>query len=135
MKNHAFIVGAFVYALLFICCGCTTQRHSYVIDADNPELRLAADGVYFGGEKVAAEDIVDTLEAAEIPKTRAIHILQDRNMRDLRVSRALMALLARGGYTRSVLVTRRHGDSVNKSGKDYLGKDKLDAQPLYRRSE
>ena len=129
------IVGAFAHALLFVGCGCSTQRHSYVLAADNPELRLAADGIYFGDEKVATEDIVDTLEAAEIPKTRAIHILQDRNLRDLRAARALMALLARGGYTRSILVTRRHGDSANKSGRDYLGKDKDYAQPLYQRTE
>ena len=108
------IAGTAVYMLLLNCCGCATERRVVDLDGSHPELRIAADGVYFGDEKVAPEDIVETLEDAEISKDRAIHILLDHDMRDLRAPRALMALLAKCGYTRSVLVTEQHGESINK---------------------
>lgn len=107
------VAGTAVYMLLVNCCGCATQHRVRVLDANNPELRISESGVYIGDEKVEPTDILDALEDAEIPKDRAIHILLDRDMKDLRAPRALMALLSRGGYTRSVLVTKRHAESVN----------------------
>lgn len=113
------VAGTAVYMLLLNCCGCATQRQVYLLDAKNPELRMTASGVYMGEERIAPEDVPGALEDAEIPKDRAIHILLDRDMRDLRAPRALMALLSRGGYTRSILVTSEHGASANQSGRSY----------------
>lgn len=107
-----------VAALCLLTCGCATRTVSD-IDAEHPELRLTKDAVYMGETKVPVADIVKNLEEAEIPKDRAIRILLDRDMKDMRDGRALMALLARGGYTRSVLVTKEHGVSRTKSGKTY----------------
>ena len=82
-----------------------------MLGAEHPEIVLATDGLYFAGERISATDLLDRLEDADIPKTRTIHILQARDLRDLRRSRALLTLLARGGYTRAVFVTRRHSES------------------------
>ena len=113
------VAGTAVYMLLLNCCGCATQHQVHTLNARNPELRITESGVYIGEEKVAPEDVLEALEDAEIPKDRAIHILLDRDMKDLRAPRVLMALLSRGGYTRSILVTSEHGASANQSGKSY----------------
>ena len=113
------IAGTAVYMLLLNCCGCATQHQVRSLDAKNPELRMTSSGVYMGEERIAPEDVLEALEDAEIPKDRAIHILLDRDMKDLRAPRVLMALLSRGGYTRSILVTSEHGASANQSGKSY----------------
>lgn len=113
------VAGTLVYMVLLNCCGCATQHTVQRLDATNPELRLATDGIYFGDTKVDANDLIGLLEKEGVTKDRAIHILLDRDMRDLRASRALMAFLARGGYTRSVLVTGRHGEGETKSGTTY----------------
>ena len=107
------VAGTLVYMLLLNCCGCTTQTVVSDLDATNPELRLTSDGVWMGEERVDPRDLIDTLEDADIPKTRTIHILIEQDMRDLRAAQALMALLAKGGYTRPVLVTKRHAESIN----------------------
>ena len=112
------VAGTAVYMLLLNCCGCATHQVRE-LDAKEPELRMTSTGIYMGEERLDAKDILDALEDAEIPRDRAVHILLDRDMKDLRAPRALMALLSRGGYTRSVLVTSEHGQSTNKSGKSY----------------
>ena len=109
------VAGTAVYMLLVNCCGCMTQRRVVEIDGTNPELRMTADGVYFGDERVAPAEIIVTLEDAGISRERAIHIRWEGNMGDLRAPSALMALLAKGGYTRSTIVTEQHGTSDNKT--------------------
>ena len=109
------VAGTAVYMLLVNCCGCMTQRRVVEIDGTNPELRMTADGVYFGDERVAPAEIIETLEDAGISRERAIHIRWEGNMGDLRAPSALMALLAKGGYTRSTIVTEQHGTSDNKT--------------------
>ena len=107
------VAGTAVYMLLVNCCGCMTQRRVVEIDGTNPELRMTADGVYFGDERVAPAEIIETLEDAGISRERAIHIRWEGNMGDLRAPSALMALLAKGGYTRPTIVTEQHGTSDN----------------------
>ena len=106
------VAGTLVYMLLLNCCGCTTQTVQD-LGAENPELRMTADGVYIGEEKVDPHDIIDVLQDAGIPKSRAIHIRLERDLKDLRAPQALRLLLAQGGYSRSVFVTSRHAESVS----------------------
>ena len=122
MGNSIPHTGFLSFALLAAvlgCGGCATQHQVHSLDAKSPELRMTSSGVYMGEELINPKDILDALEDAEIPKDRAIHILLDRDMKDLRAPRALMKILSRGGYTRSVLVTSEHGMSANRSGKSY----------------
>ena len=129
------VAGTLVYMLLLNCCGCATRTVVNDLDATHPELRLTSDGVWVGEERVDPRDLVDTLEDADIPKTRTIHILIEQDMRDLRAAQALMALLAKGGYTRPVLVTKRHAESVNvgKPKKKSMTANSAAARPAPRR--
>ena len=129
------VAGTLVYMLLLNCCGCTTRTVVNDLDATHPELRLTSDGVWVGEERVDPRDLIDTLEDADIPKTRTIHILIEQDMRDLRAAQALMALLAKGGYTRPVLVTKRHAESVNvgKPKKKSMTANSAAARPAPRR--
>ena len=112
------VAGTAVYMLLLNCCGCST-RTVRRLDASCPELRMTADGVYLGEEKVDPHDLIGVLEDEEIPKERAIHIRLERDLKDLRAPQALRLLLAQGGYTRSVFVTSQHGEGETASGKNY----------------
>ena len=52
------------------------------------------------------------MEDSEVPHTRTIHILIDQEAaRNLADAQFLMATLAKAGYTRPVLVTKRHAES------------------------
>ena len=101
-----------VAGLLLFGGGCTSHR-VVQLDALNPSIRYSSAGVYFGGDRVEPHEVPRILEDYDVPHDRVIHIRLDPDVRDLRGARALMAHIARGGYTRPVLVTERHADSVN----------------------
>jgi len=103
------VAGTVVYMCL-LNCGCTTSR-TIVLDADNPSVRVSVTGVSFGDELVKPQDVPEILEDHDVPKTRVIHILLDAEVKDLREASFLMACLSRAGYTRPVLVTKRHSES------------------------
>ena len=106
--------------LLLLACvamGCTTHR-TLELDAQHPAVAVTTLGVKFGDELVKPEEVAEILADYDIPHDRVIHILLDPAVRDLRPARYLMATLRRAGYTRPVLVTKRHAESEN------LGKPK-----------
>ena len=103
-----FLVGGIAVAV----AGCASHR-AVQLDAHNPAVRYSNSGVYFGGDRVEPHEVPRILEEYDIPHDRVIHIRLDPDVRDLRGARALMAHIARGGYTRPVLVTERHAESVN----------------------
>ncbi len=112
------IVGTVLYMCL-INCGCTTQR-IIDLDAENPSVRVATTGVWFGDRKVNPMEVPEILADNDIPKTRVIHIQLDGDVKDMREARFLMGCLGKAGYTRPVLVTKRHGESYTtgkKAGK------------------
>ena len=49
----------------------------------------------------------------DIPTDRVIHIRMEEGTRDLRGARTLMGILAKGGYTRPVLVSERKSEAFN----------------------
>ena len=106
--------------LLFLGCvalGCTTHR-TLELDAQHPAVSVCTLGVKFGNELVEPEEVPGILEDYDVPHDRVIHILLDPEVKDLLPARTLMGYLSRAGYTRPVLVTRRHAESEN------LGKPK-----------
>lgn len=111
----------FFVGILLVGGGCATRR-VVQLDAKNPSIRYSNHGVYFGGDRVEPHEVPRILEDYDVPHDRVIHIRLDPDVRDLRGARALMAHIAHGGYTRPVLVTERHAESVN------LGKKK--PQPI-----
>ena len=95
---------------LAFAAGCVTER-TVDIDSDTPSVRVRADGVYFENRRASDAEIVDILESAGVPHERSIHILAEGDLSDLRDARRLMATLARAGYRRPILVTKRHASS------------------------
>ena len=104
------LAGTVVYMCL-LSCGCMTADR-IVFDAQNPSVRLSTTGVYFGGKRVEPMQVAEILEAHGVPHDRTIHILIDMDVaKDLSGARAMMWLLAKAGYTRPMLVTKRHAFS------------------------
>ena len=106
--------------LLLLGCvalGCATHR-TLELDAQHPAVAVTTLGVKFGDELVKPEEVAEILADYDVPHDRVIHILLDPEVKDLRPARYLMASLSRAGYTRPVLVTKRHAESEN------LGKPK-----------
>lgn len=110
------VVGTVLYMVL-LSCGCTTSR-TVELDAQNPAFRVSTQGVLFGDTYIQPEEAPEILDDYDVPHDRTIHILLDGDVTDLRPARTLMGLLAKGGYERPVLVTKRRAESVS------LGKKK-----------
>ena len=106
------IAGTVLYMVLVNCCGCAS-RPPVVLDAKEPSIRMTNAGLYCGDERVMVEELADILEANDIPKTRTVHILLEPEVKDLSGAKFVMAYLAKQGYTRPVLVTKRHGESYS----------------------
>lgn len=105
------VVGTVVYMCL-LNCGCSTQR-AVSLDVRNPSVRVSVDAVWIDRDRVPPQAVPRILDDSDIPKTRPVHILLDDDVKDLTRARFLMACLAKGGYTRPVLVTKRHGESFS----------------------
>ena len=103
--------------LACVALGCATHR-TLELDAQHPAVSVTTLGVKFGDELVKPEEVAEILADYDVPHDRVIHILLDPEVKDLRQARYLMATLRRAGYTRPVLVTKRHAESEN------LGKPK-----------
>ena len=114
------IVAGTVLYMAFLNCGCTTQR-SLELNARHPAVRVSVHGVYFGDRLVQPQEVPEILDDYDVPHDRVIHIRLDPDVKDLRPATAVRVCLGRAGYTRSILVTERHAESVN------LGKSKRPA--------
>ena len=112
--------------LLFLACcaGCASHR-TLELDAQHPALSVTANGVKFGDEYVKAEEVAEILEDYDIPHDRVIHIQLEPDVKNLMPARTLMGLLSHAGYTRPVLVTKRHAEAAN------LGKPKKSVPTSY----
>ena len=112
--RHNPLLSILAGTILYMCllsCGCTTTR-AFELDAAHPAVRVSTTGIYFGEERVEPYEVVEALEDSEVPHTRTIHILIDAEAaRNLADAQFLMATLAKAGYTRPVLVTKRHAES------------------------
>ena len=101
-----------------LACGCATERRTLELDAQHPAVRVSEQGVLFGDQYVQPTEVPEILDDYDVPHDRTIYIALDAEVKDLRQARFLMACLAKSGYTRPVLVTKRHAESEN------LGKKK-----------
>ena len=100
-------------------CGCASRRAVIELDARHPAIRQTAHGTMIGDTVVRPEEVPEYLSDFDVPHGRTIHILLDSDVRDLRPARILMSHIAKAGYTRPVLVTKRHAEAtiVNKRKK------------------
>ena len=88
-------------------------RRSVQLDAKNPAVRFSVNGVLFGDTFVKPQEVPEILDDYGVPRDRVIHILLDANVRNLAEARYLIGCLGRAGYTRPILVTKRHAEAVN----------------------
>lgn len=97
--------------VLLSAAGCQTKRN-ITFDAENPAVSVTPHGVYFADEKIQPQELPEILEDLGVPKSRTIHIQLDGEVKDLREARFVMGMLGKAGYTRPVLVTKRHAESM-----------------------
>ena len=96
---------------MLLAAGCKTVKE-VEFDARHPSIEITdKGGLKFGGQNVEAKEVPDILEAYDVPHDRTIHIRLSPEYTDLRGARIFMGLLAKRGYTRSVLVYERHAES------------------------
>ena len=100
-------------------CGCASRRAVIELDARHPAIRQTVHGTMIGDTVVRPEEVPEYLSDFDVPHDRTIHILLDNDVRDLLPARILMSHIAKAGYTRPVLVTKRHAEAtiVNKRKK------------------
>ena len=110
----------FLFVILACCAGCATHR-TLELDAQHPAVSVTTLGVKFGDEFVKPEEVAEILADYDVPHDRVIHIQLEPDVKNLMPARTLMGYLSRAGYTRPVLVTKRHAESEN------LGKPKKTA--------
>lgn len=97
-------------AAAVVLSGCATRR-TITLDSQNPSVRVSTQGVLFGDRYVEPAEVPEILADYDIPRTRTIHILLDSDVKNLSLARYLMGCLGKAGYTRPVLVTKRHAES------------------------
>ena len=108
----ASIVAGTVLYMCLVNCGCATSR-SVTLDAQNPAFRMTERELFCGERRIKVDEMIDILESNDIPKTRTVHVLLEPGVKDLTAPKFVMAYLAKHGYTRPVLVTKRHGESYS----------------------
>lgn len=103
------IAGTALYMTL-LSCGCSSTP-VVQLDMRDPSISYSDFGIKIDDTPVNAVEVVKILKENDIPTDRVIHIRVEPDIRDLSGARTLMGILAKGGYTRPVLVTERHSES------------------------
>ena len=103
------VAGTVVYMCL-LTTGCASHP-PIALDAQNPSVTITDHGVKIGRNLVKPQEVLWALEDNYIPKTRTVHILLDPDVRDMDFARKFMYYLRANGYTRAILVTKRHSES------------------------
>ena len=137
-NSLASIVAGTILYMCLLTCGCVTDR-TVSLDPADPSIEVKVSGVYFDDRRVALQEVADILDDAGVARDRTIPILLSPEVRDLREARLLMRLLAKAGYRRPVLVTKRHADSAKvdpaQSAKTRVSAPQTARPPLrYKRS-
>lgn len=97
-------------AALLLVGGCATERR--VTDARHPDVAIDETGaVTFRGEDIAPEDLPSRLRDCGYTARDTINIHYPDGSRDYRAARRVMAILARNGFTRPILVGDRRPSS------------------------
>lgn len=106
------IVAGTILYMCVLTSGCASQR-IVQLDKQDPSIHYSDFGITMNGTTVNAIDVVKVLRENDIPTDRVIHIRMEEGTRDLRGARTLMGILAKGGYTRPVLVSERKSEAFN----------------------
>lgn len=115
-------------AVFILTCGCAAER-VVELDSRDTSIRYSDLGITINGEYVSEIDVVKILHDQDIPTDRVIHIRVDPNTKDLNGARTLMGVLAKGGYTRPVLITERHADAYATGKKSHEENNRAVVEP------
>lgn len=113
------IAGTVLYMCL-VGCGCTTTEKVIEYNGAHPLIRFSTNGIRFRDEFVTPARAIELLEENHIPHEATIHILVDDDYTDRRATWVFQHnYLARAGYNRSVLVSKRvaTSEAVNRRPK------------------
>lgn len=129
MKNPlvSILSGTILYMCL-LASGCASER-IVELDVRDPSIHYSDYGIVMNGTTVSALDVVKVLKDNDVPTDRVIHIRLEPGTRDLSGARTLMGILAKGGYTRPVLVSERKAESYNTGKKAEAAPSKASASP------
>ena len=127
------IAGTVVYMCL-LSTGCTSNDYGdIVLDASHPSIRYSTQGFLVGDRFVDPNRVPKLLESYDIPHDRVIHILIDEEAeRSLKPARSFMGLLARHGYTRSVLVSKKKAESRVRTEEEMMQSGRGNPESLRR---
>ncbi len=110
------LAGTVLYMVLLSCCGCATPASEIRFDATKPSVAITPNGIKFGNRLVLPREVPGLLEEHGVPKDATIHILLDDNYVDRHTPWVFQrAILARAGYTRSILVSKRRASSMTRT--------------------
>ncbi len=98
--------------------GCAHER--VLVDVEHPEIELTCDRrLLFRNRPIKPKELPSELERAGVGHEETVHI-KVQDLTDLRAANDLLVYLRMKGYTRAILVTKRHGiSSVDESKSPY----------------
>ena len=109
MNTQTHILASGFLAALLCCTGCVTSR--VIEDVSAPEITVDAYGtITFNNERIELDRLVKTIKSAGITREQEVNVLVpnnfDRTLRD-----RIYVTLRRGGYTRTIFITKRKSSS------------------------
>jgi len=108
MLNRVLVLAAVLLA------GCTHEK--YLVDSKHPEVEYSENGdLKWHDRFIDPEDLPGLLEKSGVDRKAQIDIRVPERIHSLKGPRQLLFMLRRAGYTRGVLVTKKHASS-NASG-------------------
>lgn len=124
-----------LFLLLSSGVGCASRSVVVEIDAEHPELRVAANTVYLGARRVEPNRVAKELEGAGVTRDRTVHILIGRDPQDRIFATALIMILRRDGYSRAVMVSERESIGLSRELRlaadgFHLGSERVDRRSV-----
>ena len=109
-------VSVLAAAVMFVA-GCTHE--TYIADAKHPEVEYTENGdLKWHGRFVEPDELPDLLEKSGVDRKSQIDIRVPDKIRSLKGARQLLFILRKAGYTRGVLVTKKHAYSKSSMDPD-----------------
>ena len=97
-------------AVAALAAGCTHEK--YLVDSKHPEVEYSENGdLKWHNRFIEPEELPKLLDKSGVDRKSQIDIRVPERMHSLKGPRYLLFILRRAGYTRGVLVTKKHATS------------------------
>lgn len=107
----ASITAGTVFYMCLASCGCMTAESEMEYGMAHPLIQMTEKGMKFQDRYVTPQQAIKELERRRVPHDATIHILVDDENAYRRASLVFRGMLAKAGYTRSVLITEKRASS------------------------